>query len=166
MRLSDADREAVTARLRDHFAEGRLTEDELDERVSTALSAKTFGELRPLTADLPGPVPVPPPMPARPPWAGPPWARRRRRPPVFMFLLLALAVALVVPGGGWLLFAFFKIVLVFWLVTSVVAVLGIGRSYRRMRRSAQSGYLPHGRSRARWGQVPCGRRSEQHMTSI
>lgn len=130
MRVSDADREAVTARLRDHFAEGRLTEDELDERVSAALSAKTFGELRPLTADLPGPVPVPPPMPARPPWAGPPWARRRRRPPVFMFLLLALAVALVVPGGGWVLFAFFRLILLFWLVT-IVARIAFGVMYRR-----------------------------------
>ena len=41
MRASDAEREAVTARLRDHYAEGRLTNDELDERVSAALSAKT-----------------------------------------------------------------------------------------------------------------------------
>ena len=39
MRVSDADREAVTARLRDHFAEGRLTHGELDERVSAALNA-------------------------------------------------------------------------------------------------------------------------------
>ena len=58
MRVSDADREAVTARLRDHFAEGRLTDSELDERVSAALNAKTFGELRSLTTDLPGPVPL------------------------------------------------------------------------------------------------------------
>ena len=46
MRASDADREAVAARLRDHYAEGRLTQDELDERISVALSAKTFGDLR------------------------------------------------------------------------------------------------------------------------
>jgi hypothetical protein len=130
MRVSDADRDAVTARLRDHFAEGRLTEGELDERVTAALSAKTFGELRPLTADLPGPVPVPPRMPARSPWAGPPWARRRRHPPVFMFLLLALAVALVVPGGGWLLFAFFRLILLFWLVT-IVARIAFGLMSRR-----------------------------------
>ena len=54
MRASDADREAVAAKLRDHYAEGRLTHDELDERVSVALTAKTFGELRTLTTDLPG----------------------------------------------------------------------------------------------------------------
>jgi membrane protein implicated in regulation of membrane protease activity len=89
---------------------------------------------------------------------------RRHGPRILPLILLALLAALLIPGGGWLLFAFFKIVLVFWLVTSLVAVLGIGRSYRRMRRSAQSGYLPHWRNRARGGQVPCGRRSEQHMT--
>jgi len=43
MRVSDADRERVTVRLREHFAEGRLSSEELEERVSAALSAKTFG---------------------------------------------------------------------------------------------------------------------------
>ena len=57
IRVSDADRERVTARLQENFAEGRLDQDELDERLSAALNAKTFGDLRPLTADLPGPVP-------------------------------------------------------------------------------------------------------------
>ena len=33
IRVSDADRDRVTARLREHFAEGRLTSDELDERI-------------------------------------------------------------------------------------------------------------------------------------
>jgi len=60
IRVSDADRDHVTARLRDHFAEGRLTPVELDERISAALNATTFGDLRRVMADLPGPVPVPP----------------------------------------------------------------------------------------------------------
>jgi len=37
IRVSDADRERVTARLREHFAEGRLSQEELDERLSAAL---------------------------------------------------------------------------------------------------------------------------------
>ena len=96
MRVSDADREALTARLRDHYAEGRLTQDELDERVSAALSAKTFGELRSLTTDLPGPAVVPPHTAARPSWGGPPPWRRyyHRRPPVPLILLIALLVVL------------------------------------------------------------------------
>jgi hypothetical protein len=47
-----------------------------------------------------------------------------------MFLLLALAVALVVPGGGWVLFAFFRLILLFWLVT-ILARIAFGLMYRR-----------------------------------
>jgi DNA-binding PadR family transcriptional regulator len=50
---SDADRERVVASLGDHFAEGRLTRPELDERLTTALSARTASDLRRLMADLP-----------------------------------------------------------------------------------------------------------------
>jgi len=140
IRVSDADREAVTARLRDHFAEGRLTTAELDERVSAALNAKTFGDLRSLTADLPGPAPVPPRTAAQPhrgqPWGGPPWGGRpwgrRRRPPVLLFLLLALLVT-VAAGGGWVLFAFFRLILVFWLVT-ILARIVFGLVYRNRQR--------------------------------
>lgn len=53
IRASDADREQAAASLRDHFAEGRLTRVELDERLTTALCARTAGDLRRLMADLP-----------------------------------------------------------------------------------------------------------------
>ena len=53
-RTSDADRDRVAALLRDHFAEGRLTREELDERLTATLSATTFGDLRRVLADLPG----------------------------------------------------------------------------------------------------------------
>jgi hypothetical protein len=129
MRASDADRESVTVRLRDHYAEGRLTQDELDERVSAALGAKTFGDLRTLTTDLPGPAAVPPRTAARPPWGGaPPW-RHRHRPPVLLFALIALLV-LLSSGGGWVLFGFFRIILVFWLASSLVRIV-LGMMYRR-----------------------------------
>jgi DNA-binding PadR family transcriptional regulator len=57
IRISDADRERATARLRDHYAEGRLTREELDERVTAALNARIIGDLRRVMADLPGPAP-------------------------------------------------------------------------------------------------------------
>ena len=134
MRVSDADRDALTARLRDNYAEGRLTQDELDERVSAALSAKTFGELRTLTTDLPGPAAVPPPTAARPSWGGPPpWRRRyHRRPPVPLILLIVLLVALS-SGGGWAVFGFFQLILVFWLammLTRIAIGLVHGRRHR------------------------------------
>jgi len=53
IRVSDRDRERATARLRDSFAEGRLTRAELDERITAALNAQTVGDLRRVTADLP-----------------------------------------------------------------------------------------------------------------
>ena len=132
MRASDAEREAVTARLRDHYAEGRLTHDELDERVSAALSAKTFGELRTLTTDLPGPAPVPPRTAARPSWDGPPPWRHRRRPPVPLFLLFGLLLVLA-SGGGWAVFGFFRLILVFWLAMMLTRTV-IGLVYRRRHR--------------------------------
>jgi Domain of unknown function (DUF1707) len=134
MRASDADREALTARLRDHYAEGRLTQDELDERVSAALSAKTFGDLRSLTTDLPGPVPLPPRAAARPSWGGPPpWRHHRHhRPPVGLFVLIGL-ILLLASGGGWALFALSKLILVFWLVMMLTRIV-IGLVYRRRHR--------------------------------
>jgi hypothetical protein len=53
MRASDADRDRVIDVLRVAVGEGRLTPDEFEERMQAVLSARTFGELAPLTADLP-----------------------------------------------------------------------------------------------------------------
>jgi Domain of unknown function (DUF1707) len=52
VRASDADRDRVVDVLRDAAADGRLTVDEFDERMEAALSARTLGQLAPLTADL------------------------------------------------------------------------------------------------------------------
>jgi hypothetical protein len=53
LRASDEERERAAAEIRDHFAAGRLTEDELDERVAAAYAARTQRELGALRADLP-----------------------------------------------------------------------------------------------------------------
>lgn len=53
LRASDADRERVAERLREHAGAGRLTMDELSERLETVLAARTLGELEPPLADLP-----------------------------------------------------------------------------------------------------------------
>ena len=45
LRASDDDRERVVDELRRHAAEGRLSVDELEERIERALSARTRGEL-------------------------------------------------------------------------------------------------------------------------
>jgi hypothetical protein len=53
LRAADADREQVAERLRRAATEGRLLTDELEERLGAALSAKTYGELDAIVADLP-----------------------------------------------------------------------------------------------------------------
>jgi hypothetical protein len=53
LRAADSDRDAVTERLREAAAEGRLEPDELEDRVHTALRARTYGELDLVLADLP-----------------------------------------------------------------------------------------------------------------
>jgi hypothetical protein len=53
IRASDADRDRITALLREHHAAGRLTAEEFAERMDAALGAKTVGELEELLADLP-----------------------------------------------------------------------------------------------------------------
>lgn len=53
MRVGDAEREAAAAELREHFASGRLNQEELDERLSAVFAAKTRGDLNALFTDLP-----------------------------------------------------------------------------------------------------------------
>ncbi|MGC9667963.1 DUF1707 domain-containing protein [Planosporangium sp. 12N6] len=53
LRASDADRERVADVLRRAAAEGRLTLDELGERLAVVYAAKSYAELEPVTSDLP-----------------------------------------------------------------------------------------------------------------
>ncbi|HLL33460.1 DUF1707 domain-containing protein [Streptomyces sp.] len=53
LRASDADRERVAEVLRDALAEGRLDMTEFEERLDATYQARTYGELAPITRDLP-----------------------------------------------------------------------------------------------------------------
>lgn len=55
LRASDAERDQVVDRLHKAATEGRIVSDELEQRVSTALKARTYDELEATVADLPGP---------------------------------------------------------------------------------------------------------------
>ena len=111
VRVSDAERQAVTDRLAEHFGDGRLDQAEFDERVGRAMSAKTRADLAGLFDDLP--EPGAPAMPELP--------RRRRRHPI---LLLALVV-LVALAAGHLIFP------LLWLAFVVAAVLFVTRAVGR-----------------------------------
>jgi Domain of unknown function (DUF1707) len=106
LRASDADREAVTERLRRAAGEGRLEPEELEERVEAALRARTYGELGRLVSDLPGPSVAL----ARP--------RPRARPmATFALTTVALAaVAIVVLVAVALTAAWWIGFVLFWLV--------------------------------------------------
>ena len=82
LRASDAEREHHAELLREHAAQGRLTVDELEERLDRVYAARTRGELEPVIADLPA--------------AERPHARRPpRRPRVRRDLVPFIAVNLV-----------------------------------------------------------------------
>jgi hypothetical protein len=64
MRASDSDRDRVAEVLREAAAEGRLSLDELDERLDVLYKTRTYAELEPITADLPEAGTSPAPAPA------------------------------------------------------------------------------------------------------
>src|SRR3954451_3988002 len=70
LRISDADRHRVAEMLRMAAGEGRLDIEELEQRLESAYAAKTYGDLVPLTADLPvasgAAAPAPPTAPLLP----------------------------------------------------------------------------------------------------
>lgn len=68
IRASDSDRDRVAERLRQAAVEGRITTDELEERLEAAAAARTYGELDPLVADLPVSRPAQPPRARAPRW--------------------------------------------------------------------------------------------------
>jgi hypothetical protein len=53
VRIGDAERDRAIASLGDHFAAGRLTAEEFDQRMDQALKARFNEDLEPLFADLP-----------------------------------------------------------------------------------------------------------------
>jgi hypothetical protein len=53
LRASDQDREDAARQIREHYAAGRLTEDELGERLDAVYAARTQGDLSNVLVDLP-----------------------------------------------------------------------------------------------------------------
>ena len=84
LRASDADREHVAERLRHAAGEGRILAEELEERLEAVFSARTYGELDAVVADLPGTTPA---------------RRRERSASIFRYGPLPI-VATRVPAAG------------------------------------------------------------------
>ncbi len=126
LRIGDAERDAAVAALGEHYAAGRLTKPEFEERAEVAAAARFDADLAPLFADLPGARQVAQRRPvdatARPASCG--WSAAtplRWWAPLALVALVALLIAIGLP---WLLF----LVLWFWLFA------GFGGGWHRRRR--------------------------------
>ena len=104
MRASDRDRAVVHEVLASAYAEGRLDEVEFKNRLDTAMSATTRGDLNGLFGDLPSLPSEPPPPPPR---------HRRILPWVLVVILVAIAAGATMP--------FYPLYHVPWILFAVVA---------------------------------------------
>lgn len=105
LRVSDAERQAVTDRLAEHFADGRLDQAEFDDRVGRAMNAKTRADLSGLFSDLP--------ETGAPAVADHPRYRGRRHPVLLLVLLVLVIIATAHAVVPWLWIAFLGVALLF-----------------------------------------------------
>src|SRR5690349_20630956 len=155
VRVGDADREAVAAQLREHYADGRLTLDELNERLDQAFAAKTRADLNTVLRDLPhAPWPTAggPQRATQPSGTG--WDQRdtgRSRGPFAAFAPLMGLVWVFIVVGGVFLFGLggggrpIAIALFIAALTLLRRLFGIGRRRGyggpRGRRGRRCGFL-------------------------
>ncbi len=117
LRIGDRERDAVAAELQEHYAHGRLTLEEFNQRLDAVFAAKTQSDLTRITADLPhvrsGGAPLPAARSGSAPpramgwsgdWTGQDWSRRRRGG---LRGSLAFFSALIAALASWLIVADF-----------------------------------------------------------
>ncbi len=97
MRAGHADREQVITELKAAFVQGRLDQDELEERAGRAVASRTYGELAALTADIPAAAETP--APARAGTPGRTLAKAARRAGACLLAAVALAEAALLSGN-------------------------------------------------------------------
>ena len=100
LRLSDADRDVASEFLRRHFAEGRLTLDEMEDRLAVVYAAKTGADLAGIFDDLPAETAVEPVAAAGPPVRPRPPGRALADQLRVYLLVNALMVAIWLMSGG------------------------------------------------------------------
>jgi Domain of unknown function (DUF1707) len=122
LRIGDRERDAVAAELQEHFAHGRLTIEEFNERLDAVFAAKTQSDLSRIISDLPHARSAGAPLPSsrsagraqlvsRPgdapssgwagyDWSGGDWSGRARRPRRHRLAALATLLAAL---ASWLI---------------------------------------------------------------
>jgi hypothetical protein len=140
-RASHADREQVVGALQAAFVQGRLTVDELYERVGRALAARTYAELAALTTDLPAD-----PAPARRPLN--PAARRavKTGAGAIGVTVIAVAAAIAVAGepAAAAVIAVFMVVLAAVTAAVVASLIHVALKLESRQRSRGRGQHPRG----------------------
>ncbi|MBE8525875.1 DUF1707 domain-containing protein [Amycolatopsis sp. H6(2020)] len=130
IRAADADRERVATTVQTAGSEGRLTLDEVEERLSRVYAARFTDELGALTADLPRPAPPSPGFPLS-------RAALRRHPALRVHLAVVSVIAVLVIvrwavlGAGF----FWPAFPLFWLGVSLLVHARV-RSVRERPRAA------------------------------
>jgi len=132
-RIGDYERDNAVDALRDHMAAGRITPEELDDRLAIVLSAKTQADIDKAFTDLPADpdaiagVSV--------------WQASKRRPAsarpmrvIQRWMIILTPLILLAFIIGW---PFWWVVLVVW----VLAFLLVNRAERTLERRAESGQL-------------------------
>jgi Domain of unknown function (DUF1707) len=146
LRVSDADREAAVTELGRHFQDGRLDQNEFDERIGLALSARTERDLAGLMIDLPRTGQL---AERAPDGAIGPLGPGRRRPPLIALVPVAFAVFVIADlatggwhhgtgWGGWGGWPFAPLRL-FWLVIPLLAIRAWARGSRRRQYRSEGG---------------------------
>jgi cation transport ATPase len=101
LRVGDADREATAAALREHFAQGRLTLEELNARLDATFAATTQRELSGATRDLPHAAAPSAPLPVTTSWEKRERERREHRSGYRTRARLGFIPALIALIGAW-----------------------------------------------------------------
>jgi hypothetical protein len=123
MRVSNDERTQVADRLSKHYGDGRLDEEEFNERLDRAMKAKTRGDLYGLFDDLPDAPP------AEEPGQVLPQRRRPFLPRLVFFILIIIVISAVWHAVAWPLWGFaMGGFYVPWLLIALVAFLLLRRS--------------------------------------
>ena len=93
LRAGHADREQVITELKAAFVQGRLDQDELEERAGRAVASRTYAELAALTADIPAPASAGTPAPVAASSPGRTLAKGAKRAGICLLAAAALAEA-------------------------------------------------------------------------
>jgi len=102
IRIGDTERDQAVSDLGDHFAAGRLSREEFDERADQAMQARFSSDLAPLFVDLPEPVRAQQARgPQQRPGGPPPWAYGLWLLPFVLLAGVAGAVLLNAPFLLW-----------------------------------------------------------------